>query len=520
MTRRRFDIFCVLLALIACVAVVLRWIGLGRESLWFDEGMTWWLASLPPGEMLRVIRGDVAAPIYFWLLHAWQIPFGDSASSMRAMSALAATISLVPFYLIARRVLQSRFALLVACALMAVSFMQVQYAKEARYYALLSLLATTALACVPSLVTRRSFGSAALFIACITIGLYTHNMMIFCLAGLNLAWLCWPGERSLRQRIVDIAIVNVVVLLLYLPWVPTLFQQMKWMTGTFWAKRPDAWALIVTLCSITGVDVYELPARAWNRLGLRWTAEGLAWVTCVALLILMGLLVVTRDRSRRSHAIALMVYTFGPVILVFVYSQFRQPIFMERVFIASSATIPLLLGMAVDRGTRSLTAGRAVGSAWVATLGLLGLVSTTALISHPRKEQWRDAYASVARLAPSNERLIVFVANEGELPFAFYAAHDRSRTAEPRTGAPSGFLEVDPPKTIRRVVSDADLAHVRSAMSSGRWKQIVLILSHEGFADPDDRTERLLRSEWELEAETTVRRVRVLRFRSRAGDGG
>jgi uncharacterized membrane protein len=501
------------LTLCAAVALAVRWVGLAQESLWFDEGMTWWLASLPPGRMLQVIRGDVAAPAYFLLLHGWEQLFGDGETSLRAMSALAAMLALAPFYLLARSVLQTRVALIAACTMMAISFMQVQYAREARYYALLSLLATTALWCVTLLVRRPSWGAFAGFVVCVVAGLYTHNMMLFCLAGLNGAWLVWPGERGGRRRVIDLCLANGLVFLCYLPWIPVLLQQMKWMTGAFWADRPDGLALQRVISAIAGVDVYAPPGFAWAWLHRPvLSAESVGSLVTACILAAALLAISTRSSPHRRAAMGLAIFTLGPVAMVFVYSQWRQPIFMERVFIASSATLPILLAMALDSGRAKVI--RAAGYAVFVTVLGLGLVSTGSLLHGDRKEDWRTAYAIVAKLEPSSRRLIVFVANEGELPFAFYAAHDSSRAAELRTGAPAGFFDLDPPKTIRRVLTEGDLAPLRRQMDSGEWDEIVLVLSHETFSDPDNLTEHYLRRHWTLVEQAHLRLVRVLRFAS------
>jgi uncharacterized membrane protein len=499
-----------LIGLCAVAALALRWADLGRESIWFDEGMSWWLASLPPGEMLRTIRGDVAAPVYFFLLRGWAALFGDSAVAMRAMSALAATLVLLPFAVVARGSLRSPLSLGVAWVLMAMSFMQVQYARDARYYALMTLFATVALAATMRLASRRSPWALLAFVACGTLGLYTHNMMMFCLVGLNAAWLLWPGDRSLQQRFIDLMLANAAIALLYLPWVPTLLQQMKWMTGSFWAARPGAFDLGVTTAAISGVDVYAPPGFAWEVLGMSLSAGqvGLFCGACVAGLLIGS--IATADAAQRRTAMALAAFALLPVVLVFIYSQVRQPIFMERVFIASSAVIPILLALPLDRG-RAMGL-RVVAGIPIVALMLLSLVSTTAFVTSERKEDWRGAYAVVAALPASDRRLIVFNANEGELPFAFYAAHDSTRRAEPRTGTPGGFFDLDPPKTIRRVMADGDLASLREKMESGRWDEIVLILSHDAFSDPAGRTEAELRAKWDVIEEVNLRLVRLVRF--------
>lgn len=498
-------------ALLVLLALWTRWTGLGTESVWFDEGMTWWLASLPPATMLRVIRGDVAAPLYFWVLHAWQSFTGDDIAAARAFSALVATLTIAPFAYLVRNVLRSTAARLTAFALMAVSFMGVQYAKEARYYALLALLTTVALACLPTLASRRSWAAMLAYVGCAVAGLYTHNMMLFSVAALNVAWLVWPGERTLRQRVVDMTITNLAIAVLYLPWLPTLVEQNKWMTGTFWAQRPGAFALGLTTAAIAGVDVYVPPGAAWRLLGIgSVTAGGTAAVVGVAVVMSILLALVTRDVNQRRAAVGLACAALLPVALVFVYSQVRQPVFLERVFIASSAVLPILLAMAVDSGRPTFAQG--IGAVALVALGLLGVVSTATLLTTERKEDWRGAYAFVSELPPSPRRLILFVANEGELPFAYYASRDGNRLAEPRSGAPAGFFDLDPPKTIRRVTNAAELDPLRAAVASGAYDEVVLVLSHDAFADPAGLTEKFLRANARAIADRDLRLVRVVRF--------
>jgi hypothetical protein len=492
------------LALIALTAVALRWVGLSRESLWFDEGMTWWLASLPPGELLRVIKGDVAAPLHYVLLHAWRAIFGDTDIAMRAFSALMATLTLVPFYLIVRRVIQSTIARLIACGLMAISLMQVHYAHEARYYALLALVSITALACVPFMTEHRNRAAMAVFVLASAAGMYTHNVMAFYLIGLYAAWLLWPGERPMKQRLADMTVAGLSLVLIYLPWVPVVLQQMKWMAGTFWAERPEAFHLGLAGCAITGVDLYYVPGTFWSITGVTPPQPLIA--TVVALCLIGAIAMASRSRAM----LALAGFAIGPVVLVFAYSLVRQPIFLERLFIASSAVTPILLAMTLDR-VRPIPV-RSAGGIVVSVVGVLMLLSTVPMLASERKEDWRGAYAAVAELPASDRRLIVFVANEGEMPFWYYAAHAPSRAAEPRTGVPQGFLDLDPPKTIERVMTDGDLLKLSGQMMSGKWDEIVLVLSHERYADPEGRTVRFLRSQWRVAEVRNLRHVSVMRF--------
>src|ERR1700753_2523443 len=76
------------LAFIAiCGGIVLRWIALGRPSLWYDEGYTAWIVSHPIAEIMRLIQTDTAPPLYYVLLRGWVNVFGHSETALRSLSA-------------------------------------------------------------------------------------------------------------------------------------------------------------------------------------------------------------------------------------------------------------------------------------------------------------------------------------------------------------------------------------------------------------------------------------------------
>ena len=81
-------------------------------------------------------------------------------------------------------------------------------------------------------------------------------------------------------------------------------------------------------------------------------------------------------------------------------------------------------------------------------------------------------------------RLIVFVANEAQLPFDYYY---RLRTGEEETGVPAGFFDADPPRTLVRVRRPSDLDGLRRRVESGGYDDLVFVVSHAGWADKDGR---------------------------------
>ncbi len=186
---------------IACAVIILigaglRFVQLGHASLWFDEGYTAWVASLTPREILRVVRFDTAPPLYYLMLRGWVDAFGRSETAMRSLSAVCSTGALLAFYPIAVSILKEGRAVVLAVALFAVSEMQVAYAHEARFYALITLLSAINFLLVLGAVEESRPRRYAVMAAMWAVSLYTNNMMIIYLARWALrGWCCRDSDR-------------------------------------------------------------------------------------------------------------------------------------------------------------------------------------------------------------------------------------------------------------------------------------------------------------------------------------
>ena len=181
--------------------VVLRCVQLGSASLWFDEGYTAWAVSHPVGEIIRIIKADTAPPLYYILLNGWTHLSGFSESGLRSLSALMASLTLLLFVAIARKMLVTPWAITLAGVLFSFSFMQIAYAHEARFYSMMALLLAADLYGV-ILLCERCTPIRLAFVAIMWIAsLYTNNMMAVYLACLGISWLILPGAPASVQAV-------------------------------------------------------------------------------------------------------------------------------------------------------------------------------------------------------------------------------------------------------------------------------------------------------------------------------
>jgi uncharacterized membrane protein len=119
---------------------------LGRLSLWFDEVVTMRQARAPGlGALLTELRtGDAArAPLHPMVLSVWLRVFGPTDAAGRGFSVVCGVLTVALMAWIGRLAFERRTGLW-AALLGAVSPLLVQYSRETRMYAWLTLLTCAA----------------------------------------------------------------------------------------------------------------------------------------------------------------------------------------------------------------------------------------------------------------------------------------------------------------------------------------------------------------------------------------
>ncbi len=127
------------------LAAALRFYRIGHQGFWFDEANASNDMRLSPGRMLGLLpQNQTTPPLYYLVGWVWARVFGFSEVPLRSLSALAG-IAVVPVsYVLARRILSPRGAVIVT-ALAACNPFLIWYSQEARPYELLVLLSALGL---------------------------------------------------------------------------------------------------------------------------------------------------------------------------------------------------------------------------------------------------------------------------------------------------------------------------------------------------------------------------------------
>src|SRR5918993_5800477 len=106
-----------LLALLAIMflGAVLRFYGLGFQSLWGGELASWDISTRETiSQVVGGVRSDDHPPLYFLILRFSQWIFGDSEWALRLPSALAGWLCIPAIYLLGKRLYSEREGIIAA----------------------------------------------------------------------------------------------------------------------------------------------------------------------------------------------------------------------------------------------------------------------------------------------------------------------------------------------------------------------------------------------------------------------
>ena len=131
-----------------CLAVCLIAFGLcvcklDSRPLWWDEGVSIYIAQLVPADLLRATAADVHPLGYYLLLYTWGCLVGWGPFLIRFLSMMPSVAAIALLYPLSRRIAGSRAGRMPQVAMLAAAMLPVtlSLAREARMYSWVMLLA-------------------------------------------------------------------------------------------------------------------------------------------------------------------------------------------------------------------------------------------------------------------------------------------------------------------------------------------------------------------------------------------
>jgi hypothetical protein len=208
-------------AVLTVTGAVIR-LAAGGESLFADELSTYWIVTEhgPRGVLSTVhSNAEITPPLYFVL--AWMTTqLGHAPELVRAPSLVAGIASIPVVYLLGRRTIGRRAAL-IAAGIVTFSPFMIYYSAEARAYALMMLLVLLSTLTMLVAADTRQTRWWVTYAVCSCLAVYSHYTCVFALAA-QLLWLLWAHPEARKPAILS----NLGALAAFLPWTTGLINDL------------------------------------------------------------------------------------------------------------------------------------------------------------------------------------------------------------------------------------------------------------------------------------------------------
>ncbi len=411
----------IMLSLIVALGALLRLYGLEIQSLGNDELSSWFrshYASLTEVVNLGV-RPDVHPPGYQIFLFFVERYVGDSEAILRLPSAIAGIFSIVAICLVGQQLYSYREGL-IAAALMAIMWCPIYYSQEVRAYSILLLFTLLAAYFWIEIVKWLGAGKkvspyvALAYVITAVIAAYSHYYGVYfiVLQGLLAALIL----RKRGQAILSLFAIYGLILLAYVPWLPSMVSQLS-SKHADWIVKPD----------YTAVSAYLRFLFSYS--------DTLLYIVLILYGYLFLINVYTAIRRRYKKQVEpvppfislinfptrlLTIWLIVPFAVVYSISILVKPILTDRNLIILLPAAYLLLARAITK----LPVGR-WGHALL-TISIIGIFLYNLLFgihyySRPSKAQFREAVRLVVEEAHLYEdaAIIGYVWNPNYLNYYF-----------------------------------------------------------------------------------------------------
>ncbi len=388
--------------LIVGLGAALRFVGLGWESLWYDEACTLDMVS---ASFTEIVSGKTLTPGnpsgYFALLRLWCEQFGFQIESARAFSALCGTLLIPATWLAASRMTGDRQVSLLAALLVAVSPPMVFLSREARVYPLLALFAVLATLYAHEIVCSKGKRGWLGFTMTCAVLPHFHYYSFFFLVALG-GLLLWGMRDSLKSTLGRLLLCYAVIAFAFLPGLRLFVTQL---------------GLVQKVAVNSLMQILSFPVFVFGDRTLVWKQDGVFWLGLVAFLIIVGIWLpvcyqLLKDRSAPWFAI---LTGSGVFLMAVLASGVYMSMFNARYV---SFVVPLLLIGVADAIIKLHRQGGFVRLVPAVLLTLVTCVSLGRMYTEVQKDDWQSLNEYIVSHGPRMP--VVFYEDIGATTFKYF----------------------------------------------------------------------------------------------------
>ncbi len=372
------------LVFILLLTFAARLINIGDESLWVDEGFSYW--AIQHDDLFGVVRRDVHPPLYFVALRGWAGLTGLTELTLRYFSVLPSVLSVAMIYQVARELVRhrpkgNRAIPLLAALMLALADMETSIAQETRMYTWHVLWVLVSMWAFLRWTQRATTGVRYLMIWLISslLLLYTHYIGAASIIVQGLYVLLFLRGKTRLQASGALVFMGV----LFVPWLLFIVFGQTDNIGT-------------------GYHVPSTLESLWHY-RINWFTQ--QWA------LMIGLALLGLAQSRPRHVSFLLVaWLVVPVALTYLLN-FHVPILIDYRITQITPAVALLVAFGlgnIPQPTRTFL---------VAVIVVYGIAIDDTPVARP---PWREVGQIAARYAQSGDLALAHITPSGDWQMMYY----------------------------------------------------------------------------------------------------
>ncbi|PKO05577.1 MAG: hypothetical protein CVU41_10920 [Chloroflexi bacterium HGW-Chloroflexi-3] len=413
------------------IGIILRFIFIGSREIAYDDAFSYFLARSSFKDIITGTAADTMPPLYYFLLHLW-MKISENLVFLRLLNISLNLITAWFVFAIAKEIFNASSAL-IATFLFLISPFQIYHSQELRMYALLLLgqvgyfYAFLKIFQSPNKQNNFWIAVGVLFGL---IAMYSHNLGIIGLISVNVILLFKRNKIILK----NLFLVQFFILILSIPWLFFLPQQIEKVQTAFWTHTPGV------------IDIIQALLSLFAFLPMSMLFTGVVLVIIVQSFVFLSMFIFKNISEKCLLIVFLLIF---PPTILFILSFIVKPVFVPRIFILSSVWFFILFSVFIEKNIRNYS-GKI-------NLGLFILVS---VISLPFYYQFNTfPRSSFSELANSLELLSpeMVVVHDNKLSFFPTMAHeerDNTYYLQDQAGSPNDTLAYDSQLAMGYIASE------------------------------------------------------------------
>lgn len=453
LNRSTILMFCVLAA-----GLLLRIYDLAGESLWLDEGTSIRRSQLSLINIVFELISNVHPPLYFFILHYWIGLFGDSEFSARFLSVIFGFSSIIMIYRLGVLLFNKHIGILSAL-LLSLSEFHIRFSQEVRGYSMMVFLTLVSMYFFMRLREGKERKFVWGYILSSSALMYTHNYGLLIILAQNMYVLSRYLLRKNAQHSLVIGWwrLQIVLGLLYLPWLFILLNQVASVQQSYWISQPAIKTLLDTFIKYAG-------SRRLLILYTVLTAIGLSPYLFLRTRRAEGGGVGNEyagNTSSSKNVGLLIVWMLTPALLPFVVSQFSAPIYQFKYTISASLPFYILTARGIEQfSSRYLKFGI------IALIIILSVGNLYGYFTKINKQQWREVAIYIEKNASDKDVIVLSPGYTLKGIFDYYSK--RSDLNKIPFNTETGHIKEDERKKIEAVVKGFDVVWLVTSCGADR----------------------------------------------------